>query len=65
MLKLKEESLDWALKHLQKHPSSDFFPNLFEFDAISNDWSNLKNYFKNLDIEEYCPKTPRSLLAFK
>lgn len=65
MYKLQETSLEWALLHLTNYYDSDFFPRLFEFEAIRRDWSNFKSFLLNLDIEEYAPKNPIISLALK
>lgn len=62
---LKENHLEWALKHLQKYSHSDFYPKLFEFSAISHNWQEVKKYLLSLDIDSYEPKAPMIRLAPK
>lgn len=38
MLKLKKESLDWSLKHIEEHGDTDIFPVPFEYKAIRYLW---------------------------
>lgn len=65
MIKLKENHLEWALKHLQKYSHSDFYPKLFEFAAISHNWQAVKEYLLSLDMSTYEPKSPMTCLALK
>ena len=62
---LEEESLDWSLKHLSRYYDSDFYPRIFEFDAIKHAWGNIKEHIRSIDINEYTPKTPVINLAPK
>ena len=65
MYNLQDTSLEWALLHLERFYDSDFYPRLFEFDAIKHDWTNIKSYLLNLDLEKYAPKVPVTTLAPK
>ena len=65
IMKLNEESLEWALLHLTRYYDSDFFPRLFEFDAIKNDWKKIKEHILEIDLEDYAPKSPLVYLAPK
>jgi reverse transcriptase-like protein len=65
MFKLKNSSLEWALKHLTRFYASDFFPRAFEFAAIANVWSDMKGHLACLDLHAYAPQTPRISLAIK
>lgn len=65
MIKLKENHLEWALKHLLKYSHSDFYPKLFEFAAISHNWQAIKEYILSLDMSTYEPKSPMMHLAPK
>lgn len=64
-MNLKENYLEWALKHLQRYSHSDFYPKLFEFQAISHNWQELKDYLLSLDMDTYEPKAPMINLAPK
>jgi hypothetical protein len=44
MVTVKENHLEWALKHLLKYYHSDFYPKIFEFDAISHNWQQEQAY---------------------
>jgi len=65
MLTLKENHLEWALKHLQKYSHSDFYPKIFEFPAISHNWQQVKDYILSLDLDTFSPKSPMINLAPK
>ncbi len=49
-LTLKDASLDWSLIHALSWHDTDIFPEVFEFDAIREDWDAVKTYIKNTDI---------------
>jgi hypothetical protein len=65
VFKLKDKSLEWALKHVTRFYSSDFFPAPFEFKAIADQWTRIKSRLAEIDMDEYRPRTPLSLLAPK
>ena len=65
MFQISENALEWALKHITKFYSSDFFPAPFEFEAISYDWPTVKTHLRALDLEKHVPSTPVTLLAPK
>ncbi len=65
MYKIQETSLEWALLHVSNYYDSDFFPRLFEFEAIKRDWTNIKIYLSSLDLDSYAPKNPIIALAPK
>lgn len=65
MYNLQDTSLEWALLHVSNYYDSDFFPRLFEFDAIKRDWVNIKPYLLALDLDSYAPKNPVISLAPK
>jgi hypothetical protein len=65
MAKVKDNHLEWALKHLQKYSHSDFYPKTFEFPAISHNWQQVKDFILSLDLDDYSPKSPMINLAPK
>ncbi|WP_342644721.1 RNA-directed DNA polymerase [Mucilaginibacter sp. CSA2-8R] len=65
MYNLSDTSLEWSLLHLTNYYDSDFFPRLFEFDAIKRDWTNVKKHIAEIDLEKYAPKSPIISLAPK
>jgi hypothetical protein len=62
---LKQNYLEWALDHLQRYSDSDFYPRLFEFEAISHNWSEVKDYLLSIELEDYQPKSTMIQLAPK
>jgi hypothetical protein len=65
MLKLKERSLEWALKHALRYRETDLLPFPFEFAAISHDWVAIKNFLKQADVLHWPVRPHRTLLAPK
>ncbi|WP_306641048.1 RNA-directed DNA polymerase [Sanyastnella coralliicola] len=65
MRNLKDTSLEWALKHVRKFYDSDFYPRLFEFDAIQHNWIKVKEELLKIDLDNYAPQTPFICLAPK
>ena len=65
MATVKENHLEWALKHLLKYYHSDFYPKIFEFDAISHNWQQVKDHILSLDLDTDSPKSPLVNVAFK
>lgn len=65
MVKVKENCLEWALKHLVNFYTSDFYPKQFEVKAIQHNWAKVKDYVLSLDLNSYTPKTPIITLAPK
>jgi hypothetical protein len=65
MFTLKENYIEWAVKHLQKYSHSDFYPKIFEFSAIFHNWEQVKTYILSLDLDKYCPKPPVINAALK
>lgn len=71
MLKLKEKSLNWSLKHINKFNDSYVFPRPFEFEAINEFWNDVKTYLLALDVYTSGVRpyrttiTPKSNLGFR
>jgi len=65
MLTVKENHLEWALKHLQRYSHSDFYPRMFELQAIFHNWPKVKEYILELDLSKYVPKEATWSLAPK
>jgi hypothetical protein len=64
-MNLPANSIEWALKHVTRFYSSDFFPDPFEFEAISSQWPILRPTIETWDLTTYTPKTPLQSLAPK
>lgn len=71
MLKLRENSLNWALKNINKFNDTYIFPKPFEFDVINENWEEVKRHLLELDVysEGVRPYrttvTPKSKLGFR
>jgi len=65
MLKLKEESLDWALAHTLRYGDTGIFPIPFEYIALKFNWDNVKQRLLDLNILDWIVRPHRSLLAPK
>lgn len=65
MLRLKECSLNWSLKSILKSGDSYIFPNPFEFDAIYQNWDDVKEHIMGLDILEYGLRDYRTIITPK
>jgi hypothetical protein len=56
--RLKGDSLDWALLHLCRYCDSDLFPRMFEFNAIRQNWEEVKVHILAINLDKYVPQTP-------
>lgn len=66
MLKISEDSLDWALKHIEKYGDTDIFPVPFEYKVIRYYWENgLKQYLLDQDLLKWTVRPHRKLLTPK
>ena len=65
MANVKENYLEWSLKHLSRFSHSDFFPKIAEFKAISHNWKGVKSHILSIDLEHYVPKSPMILITPK
>ncbi|MCY7816942.1 RNA-directed DNA polymerase [Bacillus haynesii] len=75
MLKLRMESLEWALKHIENHGDTDIFPVPFEYEAIRHIWdtrtkelpdgTTLKEYLRNQDMLQWKVRDYRRSLTPK
>ncbi len=65
MLRVKETSLDWALKHALNLGDTDVFPIPFEYRALESDWSAIKKYLRDVDVLQWQVRPLRTLLAPK
>ncbi len=71
MLKLKEESLNWSLNHINKYSDSYVFPKPFEFEAINENWDDVRSYLLTIDVYSNGVRpyrttiTPKSSVGFR
>ena len=65
MLKLRPESLNWALQHAKSRGDTDIFPSAFEFLAIEHDWVNVRDYLSNEDVLAWQCRPARQCLSPK
>lgn len=75
MLKLRNDSLEWALKHIENYGDTDIFPVPFEYEAIRYLWdkntrelpngSTLKEYLRNQDMLQWTVRDFRRSLTPK
>ena len=63
MLKLSDESLNWALNHSLLKGDSDIFPRAFEFKAIEHDWDRIGDYLRKADILQWVTRPLRRCLS--
>jgi len=65
MLRLQEQSLDWALEHVLRYGDTDVFPVPFEYEAIQFDWPNVKAALLAVDTLRWSTRPLRILLSPK
>lgn len=64
-LTLSDSALDWSLKHVAAWGDTDIFPTAFEFDAIADDWKNVKASIQSTDILKWTVRPFRRCLVPK
>lgn len=47
---LSDSALDWSLEHAKNYKDTDIFPEIFEFEALSESWSDVKASIQSNDI---------------
>lgn len=52
-MKLQEDSIRWAIKHIKKEKDTDLFPVLKEYEILFENEKYLVNILKNIEIENY------------
>lgn len=65
MLRLQEQSLDWALAHALRYGDTDVFPVPFEYEALQLDWANVKAVLLAQDTLQWTTRPLRILLSPK
>lgn len=64
-LNLKEFSLDWALAHVLLYGDTNIFPALLEYEAIEEDWEEVKSWLLSQNILTWSVGSSRTVLAPK
>jgi len=62
---ISEAALDWALQHALTYSDTDIFPDVFEFDAIADSWSEVKAAIQATDILDWQVRPFRRCLVPK
>lgn len=57
-MKLSQDSLVFARKHIEAYYDSDFFAKPFEFDAIRTQWDEACEYLATTDIDDLSTEVP-------
>ena len=65
MLRLRPQSLDWALAHVLRSGDTDVFPVPFEYLAIQHDWQEVQGFLAQQDVLSWTVRPDRMLLAPK
>ena len=65
MLKLKDDSLDWALSHALLKGDTDILPHAFEFQALKHNWDDVKKHLLDQDILGWSSRPLRRCLSPK
>ncbi len=65
MITLQEQSLDWALTHVEACGDTDVFPRPFEYEAIRHNWDTLRSELAEQNVLEWTVRPLRTLLAPK
>jgi hypothetical protein len=64
-LVLSDSSLNWSLKHAQQMGDTDIFPPAFEFDAIADNWKEVKAWIHTEDLLGWKTRSYRRCLVPK
>lgn len=62
---LSDTALDWSLKHAIAWGDTDIFPHVFEFQAIADDWKNVKASIQTVDMLQWKVRPYRRCLVPK
>lgn len=65
MLRLQNDSLDWALAHVLRYGDTDVFPIPFEYAAVEHDWANIRGSLAAEDVLQWTTRPQRILLSPK
>jgi hypothetical protein len=64
-LYLSPDSLEWALKHIEKYGDTDVFPMPFEYQAIRWSWDDIRDFLSSQDLYNYVVRPHRRCLSPK
>ena len=64
-LTLGTKALDWSLKHALTRGDTDIFPPAFEFEALDEDWAQVRNSIQGTDALDWNSRPARRCLAPK
>ena len=64
-MKLTEDSIEFARKHIIKYTDSDFFPKSPIFETLWKVWPQIKSYLLNTEISEFETRIPKIFAAPK
>jgi hypothetical protein len=62
---LHQDSVDWAITHINRYGDTDIFPVPFEYTAIRHSWLNLRKAIVNIDLSNYEGRPFRRMLVPK
>ena len=65
MYQLPESALDRALEHLRFRGDTDIFPIPFEYEAIEQEWADVKGYIASKDLDNWTVRPLRRCLSPK
>jgi len=64
-MKLSPESLDWALRHVEKYSDTNIFPRPFEYQVLGHEWSEVRNYLVSQELAKYAARVERRCITPK
>jgi hypothetical protein len=62
---IKENSLEFARKHISKYYDSDFFPKPIEYDALWHQWAEVKAELMSKNVGKLWVTSPRAMTIAK
>ena len=65
MFNLTEQELENAFSAINHHGYSAMLPEPFEWKAVKNKWTEVRDFIKSIDLDTYDPKRPMKIFAPK
>lgn len=65
MLRICEDSIEWALQHIERYGDTDLFAVPFEYEAIRFRWKDIKAHLAAADLDAYLVRPCRRCLSPK